>query len=106
MTVNMQHPWLAKYKEYINHFKSDAVKIRSGTKEPVSTEPERKTNVSVLYRINKMMKNVFLAMQMDPNAMYSMADAKSVLNAYLISKGLISESDTGMVVKSSGISVM
>ena len=78
------------------------MKIRSGSKEPVSTEPERKTNVSVLYRINKMMKNVFLAMQMDPNAMYSMADAKSVLNAYLISKGLISESDTGMVVKSSG----
>ena len=94
----MQHPWLAKYKEYINHFKSDAVMIRSGTKEAVSNEPERITNVSVMYRINKMLKNVFMAMQMDINALYSMTDAKSVLNSYLISKGLISESDPGVVV--------
>ena len=103
MTVNMQHPWLSKYKDYINHFRADAVKIRSGTKELASTEPERKTNVSVLYRINKIMKNVFLAMQMDPNNLYSMSDAKSVLNAYLISKGLISEVDPGVVVCAFGV---
>ena len=95
MTVNVQHPWIQKYHNYITHFKADAVKARSAPSTPAETS---KTTVTSLYRINKMMKNVFLAMQMNPDDLYSMSDAKSVLNGYLQVKGLISEGNGGIVV--------
>lgn len=99
MTINCQHPWIQKYHDYIAHFKAEAVKPHSSSSSSSTTsEQTSRTTVTSLYRINKAMKNIFLAMQMNPDELYSMSDAKSVLNGYLQVKGLVQEGNSGIVV--------
>ena len=69
ITVNINHPWLQKYSEYLEHFKNEAVKHRSGEITPPSTD---KTAVHSVFKINKIMKYLFLDMQMDPDGLYEL----------------------------------
>ena len=98
MTVNWNHPWIAKYADYITHFKSEAVSTRSEKKE----EPQsanRQLSVSSVFKINRMLRNVFLATQMDPEALYSLSEARSVLNAYIQTHSLVNEENPSVVVR-------
>ena len=101
MTVNWNHPWLAKYADYITHFKGDAVNLRSGKKEE-KNESARDMAVSAVYKVNRMLKNVFLAVQMDPEALYTLGDARSALSAYLNLHALIDETNPSLVVRNGG----
>lgn len=69
MTVNWTHPWLQKYDDYIEHFKNEAVKNRSGRITPPPSKEESRTSVTSVYKINKIMKYLFLEMQMDPDGL-------------------------------------
>lgn len=58
-----------KYADYIEHFKNEAVKQRSGGVSVSTSTEESKTSVSNVYKINKIMKYLFLAMQVDPEGL-------------------------------------
>ena len=66
--MNWKHPWIEKYSEYIEHFKSEAVKQRSNLDKPIKEETS--TFVSSFYKINKIMKFLFLEMHVDPDGLY------------------------------------
>ena len=100
MTVSWNHPWLTKYADYIEHFKGDAVKLRSGKEEKI--ESARDMAVSSVFKVNRIMRNLFLAVQMDPDALYTLGEARSVLSAYLNLHALINESNPSLIVQHGG----
>jgi hypothetical protein len=53
----------------VKHFKAEAVKKRSATSEKDKVETAN-TKVAEVFKINQIMKNVFIAMQLDPEALY------------------------------------
>ena len=75
LTVNWNHPWIEKYAEYIQHFKNEAVKQRSNLSKPIKEEST--TSVLSVYKINKMLKYLFLEMNVNPDGLY---DSDAVLN--------------------------
>ena len=97
MTVNWNHPWIAKYVDYITHFKSEAVSARSEKKEEPQSANQQ-LSVSSVFKINRMLRNVFLATQMDPEALYSLSEARSVLSAYIQTHSLVNEGNPSVVV--------
>ena len=96
MTVNWNHPWIVKYADYITHFKSEAVSARSG-KEELQDE-NRHISVSAVFKINRIIRNLFLAMQMDPESLYPLSEARSVLSAYIQTHSLVNEANPSVVV--------
>lgn len=60
------HPWIVKYSDYIEHFKNEAVKSHSEHSSNTQYKGDPNTSVSSVFKINKILKNLFLEMQADP----------------------------------------
>lgn len=85
--MNQQHEELQQYRAYITKNKRETPGMaRKGEDGDVGDASE--VSQSALYRVSGFLKGLFMAMGCDPEKLYSLPDARRVLQDYLKDRAL------------------